>query len=203
MSQADFYRGVEAAQRAMSAASADASARCSAVAMALDAIVAATETAPQRACRDGCAHCCHHPVGVTLPEAMTLRIAVRALPDAQRAALELGVDSAAIATRELPWAQLAQLPCPLLDPQRRCSVYAARPLPCRAWTSTDADRCATPGPLGIPLDRAAFLAGLGAASALRSDGPEPRELRSAMAALLKASEADLEQAFRAARPAGT
>lgn len=202
MSQAEFYRGVEAAQQALRSAKPDAHARCTAVAAALDAMVATTETATLRACRDGCAHCCHHPVGVTLPEAMTLVAAVRALPHPRRTELELRIADAAATTRDVPWAQLAHQPCPLLDPQQRCSLYIARPLPCRAWTSTDADRCAAPGPLGIPFDRAAFLAGLGAASALRSDGPEPRELRSALASLLAAPDAEPAHAFGQARAAG-
>ena len=88
------------------------------------------------------------------------------------------------------------------DADARCTVYAARPLPCRAWTATDEARCAEPGPLGIAFDRQAFLLGLGAASALRGDGPEPRELRAALAAVLAADEAGVAAAFDGARLAG-
>jgi hypothetical protein len=86
-------------------------------------------------CRDGCSFCCHQNVDVTIPEAIlvTLRLANDHDPrrDAVLEAAELFKDlddDARIATGR---------PCPLLV-DRRCSVYEARPLACRSFTSPDA-----------------------------------------------------------------
>src|SRR5262245_48106463 len=85
MTQTAFYRGLEAAQQALagqslSLAPPDRVARAAAVARKLDALAAATPDAGRATCRPGCAHCCRHPVGVTLAEALALRAAIDQLP---------------------------------------------------------------------------------------------------------------------------
>lgn len=81
------------------------------------------------------------------------------------------------------------MPCPFLRTDRSCGVYAARPLPCRALASSDAEACAAAvrGQATVPRDEAAFWRGLGAAATLATAAPVgSRELRSAVAGLLLA-----------------
>jgi Fe-S-cluster containining protein len=202
VTQSEFYRGVEQAQQAMRASSNDAHAKVAAVAARLDSLVANTTTSALRACRDGCAHCCRHPVGVTLPEALAIVATIAKLPAALRESLTARIRQSASNTAKLTWEQLGHLPCPLLEAER-CLLYAVRPLPCRAFASLDATACATPSPLGIPIDSEAFLIGLGAVSALQAGGPEPRELRAALTALFSTVGPDADSAFGRARVSGT
>lgn len=202
MGQSDFYRGVETAQRALrGAAGAGAAARAEVVHAALQPAFDGTDEAPRRACRRGCDACCHLPVGIAYGEALRLAAAVAAVPG-----LPQRLAAAAAATAGLPWRELAGLACPLLD-GGACLVHAARPLPCRALASRDAAACAAglAGRGDVPVDDAAFLLGLGAASALAAaEVPAgTRELRSALAAVLRAGDPPArEAAFAAARPAG-
>jgi len=203
MTQTAFYRGLEAAQQALqdlepAASPDDWVARAAAVARKLDAHAAATPDAGRAACRPGCAHCCRHPVGVTLAEALALRAAIDQLPADASQQLRARVRRSALATAARSWAELAREPCPLLAADR-CAVYAARPLPCRGWRSADADACAAAA-AEVPFDREAFLLALGAAQALGASDPAPRELRAALAAVLDA--ADPAAAFARARLAG-
>jgi len=97
-------------------------------------------------CRQGCANCCHLAVHCTFPEA-------------QRLAARLDRESAGNLDRYMA-RMLANLPrlgdfkdllrhhrellgaCPFLDDASSCSVYAYRPLACRALLSTrPADWC--------------------------------------------------------------
>jgi len=98
------------------------------------------------ACRNGCAHCCHAYVSVSAPEALLAARAVRALPKKRRAAVIERVQATDTRTRGLPPEDrkgAGATPCPLLDPDTdACTVYAARPLSCRAELSTDAEACA-------------------------------------------------------------
>lgn len=201
MSQSDYYRGVEVAQKALRAAAvAGPAERAAAVHEAMTPWFDATDLAPQRACRRGCSHCCHLPVGVTYGEALRLAAAAREVHGlVERIAHE------AAATTALAWPQLAGRPCPLLADDA-CLCHPARPLPCRALASSDAGACerGLHGRGDVPVDEAAFWRGLGAASAL-ADTAAPvgsRELRSALAAVLAAAPEDAAAAFVAARPAG-
>jgi Fe-S-cluster containining protein len=96
------------------------------------------------ACTEGCALCCHVHVEVTVPELAAIRSYLRgALPEpaltAFRERLERHVARTAPMADEARWA--ARIPCALLDERGRCSVYAVRPLRCRAFHSVDADAC--------------------------------------------------------------
>jgi hypothetical protein len=211
---AEFYRGVEAASRAMASRAAlpDAlpQARAAAVHEALEPLLAAHEpperhaagtrpaegVAATRACTTGCDACCHFPVGVTYGEALRLADAVRGNRE-----LAVRVAAAATATRDRAWPELVGTPCPLLA-DGRCTVYAVRPLPCRALASADAGACraALTGPTFVPRDEVAFFRGLGAACVLAAEHPAgSRELRSAVAALLP--DITPAAAFAAARAA--
>lgn len=94
-------------------------------------------------CGAGCSHCCHQMVGVTLAELALLREAVGALPEPARTTTKARVAALAVKGRGLTQAQWwqAKLRCALLDEQGRCVVHAARPLPCRAMNSSNAEIC--------------------------------------------------------------
>lgn len=194
--QNEFYRGVEAAGRALARCT-DADDAAAAVHAAIAGLAAAPNDAVA-ACAAGCAHCCHFPVGITWPEGRALVQALRHDPVRQQAVL-----AAADATAAASWQQLVGVPCPLLV-DGRCAVYTARPLPCRSLISADATACRLSlagEPVSVPRDEAAFWRGLGASHALaEASGIPPRELRSALAALLRAP--DDRSTFAAARPAG-
>lgn len=199
MSQTEFYRGAEAAAAALARPHRDAAAAAAAVHGALLPLLSERAERPAQACAAGCAHCCHFPVGVTFGEAQRLALALQEAPELRHRLL-----AAADATRELAWRGLVGVPCPLLH-DGRCTAYAARPLPCRAMASRDADACAQAlagGPTP-PLDAVAFWRGLGAADTLaQASAPTgSRELRSALAALLAADAngSDPAAAFAAAR----
>jgi Fe-S-cluster containining protein len=94
-------------------------------------------------CGAGCYHCCHQMVGVTGAELALAREAVDALPEPLREHTRARI--AEIAERgkgldQAGWWQ-ARLRCPLLDDDGRCLIHAARPLPCRAMNSSNADTC--------------------------------------------------------------
>ena len=209
-----FYRGLEAAQTQFAALAGPSPEQFAAAAQTALTPLLVQSPAP-RACRVGCTSCCRHLVGVGFAETVAVARAVAALPATRRDGVESELRRAAAMGRELDDQQgiAARAPCPLLH-DGACAVYEARPLPCRALFSADADACRAdaagqPLPGGVPFDAAAFAAGLGAAAALAlAAGPrgwptQRRELRSALAAVLACSAAGMAAmaaAFQAARP---
>lgn len=198
--QAEYYRGVEAGAAALAAAGRGGSgpaAAAVAVHAAAAPLLAARPDAP-RACAAGCAACCRFPVGVRLGEALRLAVGLAEAP-----ALAAAVRADAAATAATPWAGLVGRPCPLLV-DGRCAVYDARPLPCRALASADATACAealSPAPAAaVPRDEVAWWRGLGLAAALDAGSDvAPRELRSALAAVLAAPSGGEVAAFAGSR----
>lgn len=89
------------------------------------------------ACRRGCSHCCHIPVAISDVEARVIGKAVGREPVRPAGALSTEV---AMQLRTLPGTPAAGYgdPCPFLD-QGECSIYAHRPLSCRAQVNLDAD----------------------------------------------------------------
>lgn len=102
-------------------------------------------------CRAGCASCCHGPFDIAIADVAVLLDGVRSLPaDRRRAVLHRArADVAAMQALEPAWEapfdiaaigddafdrlsdSLADRPCPLLDDDRSCLVYAHRPTVCR------------------------------------------------------------------------
>lgn len=182
----EYYRGLEAAATALGGVpqathAADPAAAAAAVHAASSVWLAASPERP-RDCGSGCAHCCHFPVGVTFAEALRLHevLAQAGAEQHQRVLAAAGTPGEAV-----PWADLVGHACPLLE-HGRCRTYAARPLPCRALASSDANACAAAlqGPVRVPRDEVAFWRGVGAVAALGQIGAGgSRELRSALLAL--------------------
>ena len=203
VSQSHYYRALECGQKLLaSAPSASTAERAQLLREWVDSQSAERAERAGWDCRMGCAHCCHHPVGLTLPEAQLLAATIQALPAAKRDQLTNAVIDAAQATAGALWTELTALPCPLLDGEGACSVYADRPIPCRALGSLDALACADPRRHAtVPLDEQAFLNGLAASAQLATDLGH-RELRSALAAVLQVAPQDAPTAFASARCAG-
>jgi hypothetical protein len=99
----------------------------------------AAEDAPSRArwaCARGCSFCCHLQVLVTPPETAALQpyltdeIRRRVTTNVARTA---GLDAGAY--------RRARIPCAFLSADGSCLAYEARPLRCRAHSSTDLRVC--------------------------------------------------------------
>ncbi len=112
------------------------------------------------ACRTGCNYCCHQVVSARAAEIFLLARAIRALPAPAAARLTARVGEAAAATSGMKVAERHRrnLACPLLE-DGRCSLYADRPLACRAFASTDVEACRRAfahEPVQIPVPRSAM-----------------------------------------------
>ena len=80
-------------------------------------------------CRFGCAYCCHTPVQAHIVDAI----------GAAAARLSTPLDYQ-LPTRQRDQLKKIFLPCPLLD-NGQCSIYAQRPVVCRAYQSSQVDAC--------------------------------------------------------------
>ena len=101
------------------------------------------EQLKRQACAAGCSWCCHQIVAITAAELDLVAEAIAAKPpEAQAAIAARARDAAAKGTgldQRQWWA--ARIRCPLLEDDGLCGIHAARPLPCRAHNSADADAC--------------------------------------------------------------
>jgi Fe-S-cluster containining protein len=95
------------------------------------------------ACAAGCSWCCHQIVSVTVAELALVAEAVAALPPQRQAAIAARAADAMAKGKGFDQAQwwAAQIRCPLLEDDGLCGIHAARPLPCRAYNSADAEAC--------------------------------------------------------------
>jgi Fe-S-cluster containining protein len=97
----------------------------------------------QIACGADCAYCCYVPkVLVTLPELARIIEHVQAWPVEQTEALKARLEAHMLAQSSDVASPAARPPCALLV-DRRCSVYAARPLVCRGQHAYDVQECKT------------------------------------------------------------
>ena len=103
--------------------------------------------APKIACREGCSWCCRGPqVLASAHEVLDLAAWMKEHFSAE----EIQATHERIASAILqfdreceghdPLRPAPRITCPLLQDDR-CSVYPARPLPCRGWHSLDVARC--------------------------------------------------------------
>jgi len=99
---------------------------------------------PAVACRAGCKSCCHVPVGITIPEAIRVGLAILDdWDDESLDALRARIERHQEAYRGLSGVERRKAgnPCPLLDEAGACSIHEIRPIECRGWNSLDVTRC--------------------------------------------------------------
>ncbi len=89
------------------------------------------------ACRKGCSHCCSQMVVVTGAEAFYVAAQVRKRPEMAAAVAEVAQRTAALTLEERLGRNIF---CPMLS-DAICSIYAARPLGCRGFVSTNLEAC--------------------------------------------------------------
>lgn len=110
--------------------------------------VHASRGAPPLACREGCAFCCLQPVALTIDELAELMEAVTRIYSPEEildlkirleawwSAFESAVPAGTASVEPPKFRRM----CPL-NREGSCSVYEARPITCRTFTSFDAGRC--------------------------------------------------------------
>ncbi|MBI3446691.1 MAG: YkgJ family cysteine cluster protein [Magnetospirillum sp.] len=144
------------------------------------------------ACAAGCSWCCHQIVGITDAELALVAEAIAAKPAKARKAIFARAKAAMARGKGMDQRQwwAARIRCPLLEDDGLCGIHEARPLPCRAHNSADADACRRSF-LGEPV-RTPVLAAqqgiwanaqAGLAEALLQAGYQPRPLALAEAVL--------------------
>ncbi len=156
-------------------------------------------------CREACAACCQQLVPISSVEAVHLGRVVDALPEPRRSAVKKRFDAAirrlvdaklldrgstssmrapAAKEGESAWDALSRryrelaIACPLLE-DRRCSVYADRPLVCREYeVSSPPASCAHPRSEGVvALPRPVRMSEV-LADTLRALAPDPERTTS-------------------------
>jgi len=93
-------------------------------------------------CAKGCAHCCHVGVSALAPEVFHIASTMRAQHAADFETRRAAIRTAAHSTHGLSDFERARrkLPCALLE-NNMCTVYDARPGPCRGMTSASVKAC--------------------------------------------------------------
>lgn len=95
---------------------------------------------PRTACGEGCSSCCETYVLVSIPEAIAIAAHVTTQDTGQkRPEILRRLRELATARKSLAWDQIKPAPCAFLV-NRRCSIYAARPIPCRRYHALDSSR---------------------------------------------------------------
>jgi Fe-S-cluster containining protein len=96
------------------------------------------------ACARGCAYCCHSFVSATAPEVFLLAKTIRSGSEQDQAAALQRIKSNDAVTRGLNKADrfATRQPCSMLV-ANECSMYAGRPLGCRAFASFSLSKCET------------------------------------------------------------
>jgi Fe-S-cluster containining protein len=92
---------------------------------------------PRVACREGCSSCCETYVSISIPEAIAIASHVTTQDTGQkRGEILKRLRELAVARRGRAWNQILPSPCAFLV-GFRCSIYDARPIPCRRYHALD------------------------------------------------------------------
>jgi Fe-S-cluster containining protein len=161
------------------------------------------------ACKKGCDSCCRRPVGTTAPSVLRIAAALRErLNEAEFAEVLGRLVALDEKTHGASWTLAARPPFPcafLVD--GACSIYAVRPLVCRAWNSADADACRralTEGSVEMPFDlyqRTTFAAvENGIQDVLRQHGLDAGDLELTAAMRVAMENVDAAQRWLAGEP---
>lgn len=140
-------------------------------------------------CQKGCEWCCHQPVFAMQYELDFLNYFIENnFDESQKQALKTRADNKKNAFGFLTEQELlnAKFPCPLLE-NGACIAYAARPMACRIYLSSDVNSClrfyktpsgenSIPNLLNLPL-RAGRMLNEGFKAALKNNGFTAREFR--------------------------
>ena len=151
-------------------------------------------------CVKGCAHCCHVPVSAMAPEVFLVANTIRAEHPQDFDTALSRIRAAERATHGLSLIERGQhrLPCALLV-SNACSVYAARPGPCRGVTSVSVKACqqsfagmnvGIPTPTVWTVLRNAHQQALWAALAAVDLPSDPYELNEAVCVALEKPDAE-------------
>ncbi len=102
------------------------------------------ELPKEAACKAGCAYCCHLRVGVSIPELLVVfdELQVQTAPEGLayfKSRIVETVSKGNTLTEDF-W-HTTGTPCPFLNHQGQCLIYAIRPFSCRAYHSTDITIC--------------------------------------------------------------
>ena len=95
-------------------------------------------------CKAGCHYCCYEQVNVTPVEVFALVAHIRSYwSDGRLQSFRKKLRAATAESRGLDHEAYfaARIRCPLLNAEGQCSVYAVRPLMCRAYNSLDVKAC--------------------------------------------------------------
>lgn len=153
------------------------------------------------ACRVECSYCCHMRVVATIPEIIALahfiasNFSIEAIAALRKRVIE--TDERTHGLSDEQWGA-GRHACPLLV-DKRCSVYAARPLDCRGYNSTNVKACRAAAKdyleWDVPMDGSWMLAfksaQAGILQALTGIGQRPRlvEVTAALRVILSDSTA--------------
>ncbi len=89
------------------------------------------------ACRKSCSHCCTQMVVLTAPEAFFVAAQIRKRPKTIAAVVDVARQTGTLSLEER---LRAKVMCPMLE-AALCTIYAARPLGCHGFVSTNLNSC--------------------------------------------------------------
>lgn len=107
-----------------------------------NAVLAPKAHRPDCACASGCAWCCVLEVSAWPAEVIQLAAQLEGRTPSERTVLLARLrEAVALADAERAAGRRPRVPCPLLAPERTCTVHEARPSACAAVFSVDAAPC--------------------------------------------------------------
>lgn len=97
-------------------------------------------------CRRGCTHCCNLEIFITFPDAVAMAETIMESPKRLAEVTKRCYDQLPHLTEDTAAYFHKNIPCVLLDEKRDCTVYDARPMPCRHYyVTTPPENCSSEG----------------------------------------------------------